>query len=36
MQAVMVSGWMWALAFALFVWQFAPFLLKPRIDGRPG
>ncbi|MDQ5767456.1 NnrS family protein [Thiothrix subterranea] len=27
---------LWITAFALFVWQYAPMLLKPRIDGRYG
>ncbi|TDR80094.1 NnrS family protein [Paludibacterium purpuratum] len=26
----------WILAFALFVWRFAPILNRPRIDGKPG
>ena len=33
--AVAVSGALWALAFALFVWRFAPILLRARADGRP-
>jgi len=33
--AVAVSGALWALAFALFVWRFAPILLRERADGRP-
>jgi uncharacterized protein involved in response to NO len=27
---------LWITAFALFVWQYAPMLVKPRIDGRYG
>jgi uncharacterized protein involved in response to NO len=27
---------LWIAAFALFVWQYAPMLIKPRIDGRYG
>jgi uncharacterized protein involved in response to NO len=26
----------WLLAFALFVWVYAPILVKPRADGKPG
>ena len=26
----------WLIAFALFVWVYAPILVKPRIDGMPG
>ena len=26
----------WLVAFALFVWVYAPILLKPRADGKPG
>jgi uncharacterized protein involved in response to NO len=26
----------WVLAFVLFTWRYAPMLLRPRIDGRPG
>ncbi|MDX8403758.1 MAG: NnrS family protein [Mariprofundaceae bacterium] len=28
------AGWM--IAFALFVWVYAPFLVRPRVDGQPG
>lgn len=34
--AVMMSAICWALAFALFTTVYAPVLLRPRIDGRPG
>ncbi|MBU0656109.1 MAG: NnrS family protein, partial [Gammaproteobacteria bacterium] len=27
---------LWITAFALFVWHYAPMLVKPRIDGRYG
>jgi uncharacterized protein involved in response to NO len=30
------SAALWILAFALFVWVYAPMLLRARIDGRPG
>ncbi len=26
----------WVIAFALFVWVYAPILVKPRMDGKPG
>jgi len=26
----------WALAFALYVWRYAPMLVSPRVDGHPG
>ena len=26
----------WALAFALYVWRYAPMLVAPRVDGHPG
>jgi uncharacterized protein involved in response to NO len=31
-----ISGALWMLAFAVFLWVYAPMLLRPRIDGRPG
>jgi uncharacterized protein involved in response to NO len=30
-----LSGCLWVLAFALFLWVHAPMLLRPRADGRP-
>ena len=30
------SGLLWTLAFALFLWIYAPMLIAPRVDGRPG
>lgn len=30
------SGILWTLAFALFLWTYAPMLIAPRADGRPG
>lgn len=26
----------WCLAFSLYVWEYAPYLCRPRLDGRPG
>ncbi len=34
--AALVSGWMWACGFALFTLRYAPMLLRPRLDGKPG
>lgn len=31
-----ISGFCWILAFAIFVFFYAPMLSKPRADGRPG
>lgn len=31
-----LSGWSWIAAYGLFVWVYAPILLSPRADGRPG
>lgn len=33
---ITLSGSLWALAFAAFVAVYAPLLVRPRIDGRPG
>lgn len=33
---VLISGGLWVLAFAVFLVRYAPMLLKPRIDGKPG
>jgi len=35
-EAMIVSGVMWTLAFAVFLWRYWPVLTRPRIDGRPG
>jgi uncharacterized protein involved in response to NO len=34
--AVVVSAALWSAGFALFVLRFAPVLIRPRLDGRPG
>lgn len=31
-----LSATLWVVGFALFVWQYAPMLLRPRVDGKPG
>ena len=33
---VIVSAWLWAIAFAIFVIRMAPVYWQPRVDGRPG
>jgi len=33
---IVVSGALWFFAFAVFLWRYAPMLVRPRIDGRPG
>ena len=33
---VIVSGVFWILAFGVFLLRYAPMLLRPRVDGRPG
>jgi len=33
---VMASGLLWTAAFAVFVAVYAPVLMRPRLDGRPG
>ena len=31
-----MSAGLWVLGFVLFTWHYAPILLRPRLDGRPG
>ena len=33
---ILASGVFWILAFGVFLWRYAPMLLRPRVDGRPG
>ena len=33
---ILLSGSVWILAFAFFLWNYFPILAAPRIDGRPG
>jgi uncharacterized protein involved in response to NO len=33
---IAVSGALWTAAFGLFLWVYAPILLAPRADGKPG
>lgn len=36
MAAAEVSAALWSLAFLLYAWQYTPWLLRARLDGRPG
>jgi uncharacterized protein involved in response to NO len=33
---ILLSGILWTLAFAMFLWGYVPILIAPRADGRPG
>jgi uncharacterized protein involved in response to NO len=33
---LVISGALWSLAFAAFLFRLGPALVQPRIDGRPG
>jgi len=33
---IIASGAVWILAFLVFLLRYAPMLLRPRVDGRPG
>ncbi len=35
-QSMTAAGLLWMAAFGLFVWVYAPMLLRPRVDGKPG
>ena len=34
--AALASAALWSLAFALYLWRYTPWLLRPRADGQPG
>lgn len=34
--AILLSGLVWIAAFAIFVFIYAPILIQPRVDGKPG
>ena len=36
MDLLMASGIAWTVGFALFLWIYAPILVLPRPDGKPG
>jgi len=31
-----IAGMFWFIGFGMFVWFYAPILMRPRLDGRPG
>ncbi len=33
---LLLSGALWIGSFAIFVYGYAPILVRPRVDGRPG
>ena len=35
-EAMIVSGVLWTLTFAIFLYSYSPILIRPRIDGRAG
>lgn len=35
-EVILVAAFLWTAAFVLFTWIYAPILLAPRADGRPG
>ncbi len=35
-ELLVASGTLWAVAFAVFLLRYAPILVRPRVDGRPG
>jgi uncharacterized protein involved in response to NO len=34
--AVLASATLWSAGFGLYAWRYAPVLLRPRLDGKPG
>lgn len=34
--ASMLAGWLWTCGFGLYTIRYAPMLLRPRLDGKPG
>ena len=36
LESALISALLWTAAFALYVWQFAPWLLSSRVDGKAG
>jgi uncharacterized protein involved in response to NO len=34
--SVLLAGVLWTAAFALYLWVYAPILVRPRADARPG
>lgn len=35
-EVILVTAFLWTAAFVLFIWIYAPMLLAPRADGKPG
>lgn len=35
-EVIIAAAFLWTAAFALFTWIYAPMLLAPRVDGKPG
>lgn len=35
-QGMDIAGLIWIAAFGVFAWKYAPMLLRPRVDGKPG
>jgi uncharacterized protein involved in response to NO len=33
---ILLAAFLWTSAFVLFLWIYAPILLRPRMDGKPG
>jgi uncharacterized protein involved in response to NO len=35
-EVILAAAFLWTAAFVLFIWVYAPILLAPRVDGKPG
>jgi uncharacterized protein involved in response to NO len=35
-EVIVLAAALWTAAFVLFLWVYAPMLLSPRVDGKPG
>lgn len=35
-EVILAAAFLWTAAFVLFIWIYAPMLLAPRVDGKPG
>jgi uncharacterized protein involved in response to NO len=36
MMGIHIAASLWALAFVIYLWRYAPWLARPRLDGQPG
>ena len=36
LQLIQVAGWLWVVAFAIYLLVYTPMWVQPRVDGRPG